>query len=225
MSDQGYYIYDLRLEESIILSSYEIAPDVFLLSMPRAHDFIPGQVIGLALDPKDDARLYSICSGKDQDELQVLFNVKQDGYLTPSLANVHQGDKIWISKPYGSFLGTTEAAYWIAAGTGIAPFLSMFRSGQGRDKVLIHGSRTLDSFYFSEEFKPILQGNYIRCCSREARNEVYEGRVTDYLKYCTHLPPDHKYYICGLAEMVVEARDILISRGIPFEQIMAEIYF
>ncbi len=31
--------------------------------------------------------------------------------------------------------------------------------------------------------------------------------------------------LCGNAEMVVEVRDLLISRGIPFGQIRAEIYF
>jgi ferredoxin--NADP+ reductase len=33
------------------------------------------------------------------------------------------------------------------------------------------------------------------------------------------------YYLCGKALMVVEVRDLLISRGIPFENILSEIYF
>jgi ferredoxin--NADP+ reductase len=36
---------------------------------------------------------------------------------------------------------------------------------------------------------------------------------------------DQKYYLCGSAEMVVESREILISKGIPFNNIVAEIYF
>jgi len=39
------------------------------------------------------------------------------------------------------------------------------------------------------------------------------------------LNPALKYYICGSADMVVEARDILISKGIPFGSIISEIYF
>ena len=53
---------------------------------------------------------------------------------------------------------------------------------------------------------------------------VYPGRVTDYLRSVNHLPEDYKYYLCGRAEMVVEARDILIEKGIPFSSIVSEIY-
>jgi ferredoxin--NADP+ reductase len=54
---------------------------------------------------------------------------------------------------------------------------------------------------------------------------VYSGRVTQYLQEQARLDPNLKYYLCGSAEMVVEARDILISKGIPFEHIISEIYF
>ena len=37
--------------------------------------------------------------------------------------------------------------------------------------------------------------------------------------------PCLKYYLCGSAEMVVEIRDILIEKGIPFDRIISEIYF
>jgi len=67
--------------------------------------------------------------------------------------------------------------------------------------------------------------NYIRCCSAESGNGVYEGRLTQYISEQQSLPKDKKYYICGISEMVVETRDILINKGIPYENITAEIYF
>jgi ferredoxin--NADP+ reductase len=218
-------IYGPGLEESRILSNTEIAPNAYVLSLPKEAEFQAGQVVGLALNPGEEPRFYSICSGTGEDSLQVLYNVKNDGYLTPRLGKAGRNDRIWLSRPFGSFLGTLEPAYWIAAGTGIAPFLSMFRSGQGAGKVLIHGGRTLDSFYFQDEFMPYLGNDYIRCCSQEQGEGVFEGRLTHFLQKHALLPQDHKYYLCGMAEMVVEARDILISKGIPFENIMAEIYF
>ena len=39
------------------------------------------------------------------------------------------------------------------------------------------------------------------------------------------LPVDRKYYLCGSAEMVVGTRDILISKNVPYDAIIAEIYF
>jgi ferredoxin--NADP+ reductase len=67
--------------------------------------------------------------------------------------------------------------------------------------------------------------NYIRCCTAETDEGVYPGRVTQFLEEQAGLDPAIKYYLCGSAEMVVEARDILISKGIPFEHIISEIYF
>ena len=67
--------------------------------------------------------------------------------------------------------------------------------------------------------------NYIRCCSGENNESVYAGRVSSYLEEQTDLDPELKYYLCGSAEMVVETRDILIGKGVPFGQIISEIYF
>ena len=65
----------------------------------------------------------------------------------------------------------------------------------------------------------------MRCCSQEEDASVYHGRVTDYLLELEEIDPTLKYYLCGSAEMVVETRDILIQKGIPFDQIISEIYF
>ena len=134
------------------------------------------------------------------------------------------GDKILVSKPYGSFLGEKEPAWWISTGTGIAPFYSMFKSGLEKNKKLLHGVSYLNQFYFEDEFEWKMGNNYIRCCSRESSCDVIPGRVTDYLKTISDLP-DVKYFLCGKALMVVEVRDLLIEKGVPFENILAEIYF
>jgi len=39
------------------------------------------------------------------------------------------------------------------------------------------------------------------------------------------LATDNRYYLCGSAEMVVQVRDILISKDIPFQNIVSETYF
>lgn len=146
--------------------------------------------------------------------------------MSPEMAELKAGDTIYASAPFGTFYGTAKPAVFIASGTGVAPFASMLRSGLNKDKMLIHGGRTLDSFYFSDEMMQSLgKGNYIRCCSQEKGEGMYEGRLTKYLREQETLAADRKYYLCGLAEMVVETRDLLIEKGIPYENIIAEIYF
>ncbi len=215
----------MLLNTVMVERNSEIAKGIFILTFKRSFEFTPGQVIGICLSENDDPRLYSIASGAQDNQIQILYNIKPAGKLTPPLARAKKGDIIYISPPFGSYFGSAEPAWWIATGTGIAPFASMFRSGLGADKVLIHGGRYLESFYFQDEFLPVLGKNYIRCCSQESGQDIYSGRLTAYLQEHPNLPTDIKYYLCGSAEMVVEARDILISKGIPFNNTISEIYF
>lgn len=216
---------NVKFKSVTILSNTEISPNVFVLSFKRDFTFRAGQVLGLAVSVNDDARLYSIASGENDENIAILYNIKPGGKLTPNLAILKPDDILYITVPFGSYGSTDEPAYWIAAGTGIAPFYSMYRSGLGENKVLIHGSRSLDAFYFEESLINDFGNRYIRCCSQQQSNGVYAGRVTQFLENSVNLPADHKYYLCGSAEMVVECRDILLSKGIPFSHVVAEIYF
>jgi len=212
------------LSEYTVSNNEEISPGVHVISFKRKFEFIPGQVVKIGIDRKTPPRIYSICSGNKENEVSILFNLKEDGYLTPKLSAVIPGDKILVSAPYGSFLGTNEKAMWIATGTGIAPFYSMLKSGFNKNKTLIHGVRYLNQFYFEDELEWLLEDHYIRCCSQESSCDVFPGRVTDYLKTIEILP-DTKYFICGQALMVVDVRDFLIEKGVFFDNILSEIYF
>jgi len=216
---------NVKFKSVSITSNTEISHNVFLLSFTRDFTFRAGQVLGLAISPTDDARLYSIASGENDETIDILYNIKPGGKLTPNLAILKPGNILYITVPFGSYAGSDEPAYWIAAGTGIAPFYSMYRSGMGGNKILVHGSRTLDAFYFSDQLTNNFGSRYIRCCSQQEGEGVYHGRVTQYLEEIDELPGDQKYYLCGSAEMVVECREILISKGIAFSNIVAEIYF
>lgn len=222
---EEYYNTIHKLYEETVVDNKEISPGVYLISIKRKHDFLSGQVVKLAVNMEHPPRIYSICSGNHEEVLRILFNIKEDGYLTPKLAGLIPGDKILVSKPYGGFIGSKTPAWWIATGTGIAPFYSMFQSGLSDDKKLIHGVKYLNQFYFEDELDWAMGNQYVRCCSQEQSCDIFPGRVTDYLKSLPELPTDIDYFICGKALMVVEVRDLLISKGIPFENIIAEIYF
>ena len=203
----------------------ELSEGIFLIGFKRNFPFRAGQVIGIAMEENGPRRLYSICSGEQEEEIRILYKVVDEGFLTPQLSDLEAGDTVWITAAGGEFTGSHEPAVWIATGTGIAPFYSMLRSGLGEHKTLLHGNRFLEQFNFYDEFQETMGHDYIRCCSSERSKEVYHGRVTGYLEEQHELNPALKYYLCGSTDMVVEARDIMISKGIPFGNIISEIYF
>jgi ferredoxin/flavodoxin---NADP+ reductase len=208
-----------------VLGVTEVTAGKFILSFKKQFGFKPGQVVTLTSDRNLEPRIYSLCSGKSDPQMQILFDLNEKGQLTPKLAGLKPGDRVYVTKPYGSFLPTNEMPmWWIAGGTGIAPFHSMMRTGYRAEK-LLQGAREGSQFYFEKEFKQVLKENYIRCSSGNDGIGDFFGRVTNYLENQETLPKQIKYYLCGRALMVVEVRDLLISKGVPYENIIAEIYF
>jgi ferredoxin/flavodoxin---NADP+ reductase len=206
-------------------SNNQIAPGAYILSFKRSFDFLAGQVVALGVDLQIAPRLYSIASGEKDAIVDILYTEKSGGELTPMLSSLKSGDKIMVSEPFGTFTQVTDSAVYVAAGTGIAPFISKLKSMKGSNPILIHGVSFPEFFYFNNYLEESLKRNYIQCCSRCQDDEFFQGRVTDFLKSWNGISPDKKYYLCGSAEMVVDSRDILIDRGVPFANINAEIYF
>ena len=212
--------------KQFVKSVAEIDSNVYILSFERNFDFLPGQIVALSIDKSDPApRLYSICSGTEDKEIKILFNIVPGGKLTTRMAGMKKGDIIYSSNPYGRFLIKEEPAVWIANGTGVAPFVSRVLSGSRKPVMLLHGGRSEASFYFDDIFKQSKNIDYIKCSSTINNSAYFQGRITKYLSESDTLPQERRYYLCGSTEMVVEARDILISKGIKYNMIESEIYF
>jgi ferredoxin-NADP reductase len=207
-----------------VLSTRELTPGVFLLTASRERGFRPGQVVSVTTEPAIPARVYSIASGTGDPGMDLLFDVVPGGVLTPRLALLRPGDSLYVSKPFGSFGDGEGESVWVATGTGVAPFRSIARSGLLRSKTLVHGSRRLSGLFFRDYFREVMAGGYAPCCSAEEEPGVYRGRVTAWLS-SQPLPLEATYLLCGSSEMVVDARDTLVGRGIPYAKVGAEIYF
>lgn len=198
--------------------------DAWTLYWKRDFEFLPGQVVALSILPGGPQRLYSLATGREEAEAGVLFNLAPEGWLTPQLRAVKPGHRIYVSPPFGSFIGFPGPALWIANGTGVAPFLAMVRSGIVESKTLIHGARVRSQFYGQEVLAQALTDRYFRCASADVGDDLVSGRLTTHLN-SRSWPTDRPVYLCGSSPMIVESRDILIRSGVPFKNILSEVYF
>lgn len=223
MTRQG----EQALEPRRVLELRQISRDGYLLKLEPVGSFRAGQSTSLSTDPARIApRMYSIASGTGDESWEILFNLVDGGELTPELLRLRPGDRVYAGPAEGGFTDTAETtSWWIASGTGIAPFASMVRSGTGGRKTLIHGARYLDGFYYAEEMRGALGTHYLPCCSGESAPGVYAGRLTNYLRSLPAFPRDSRYMLCGATGMIIEVREILIAAGVPFGNIVSEIYF
>lgn len=208
-----------------IISNRSIAKDVYVLSFQRDFNFTAGQIIAVDIIPNGTPRLYSIASGENEKNIDILFDEKLDGKLTPFLSNLTSGDTIYVSEPFGDFRCEDENCWFIASGTGIAPFVSMIRSGMAKGKKLIHGGKNDENFYFSDLIEKELKNDYVRCASQQTDTSFYKGRLTKWLVEQSVFSKEISYYLCGSSEMVVDVRDFLIKKGVSFDKIISETYF
>jgi ferredoxin--NADP+ reductase len=101
----------------------------------------------------------------------------------------------------------------------------MVRSGLGTDKILAQAARTPEGLHFRELFAALLGARYFPCCpGAPPSGGISGGGLMAWLR-AHELPADRRYLLCGSARMVVEVRDELIARGVPFGNVVAEIYF
>lgn len=214
---------DYRLQQ--VISNTRLAPGAFLLKFRKQFDFSAGQIVALGVSTDIEPRFYSIASSEEDELISVLYTEKPDGKLTPMLSMLNPGNLILVSKPFGAFTSFKSEPVFVAAGTGVAPFISALLSNKVRGATLIHGAPYPEYFYFSDYLSEKLGRNYIQCCSRCMPGSHYVGRVTSYLLQWDELDPNRNYYLCGSTEMVVETRSLLIPRGVPPDRINAEIYF
>ena len=198
--------------------------DGWILAWDSTVPFEPGQVVPVTVSPDLPPRLYSLVSGVNDSDRSLLYTVVSGGELTPRLAELKPGDPLFVGEPTGSFRTPKGPAVWISNGTGIAPYLSMLRSGLSQDKLLIHGARFQQQFYDQEFLSSVLAKNYVRCASADLGEGLFPGRLTTYVSQQTW-NPEVPCLLCGSASMIVETRDLLIQAGVPFSKILSEVYF
>jgi ferredoxin/flavodoxin---NADP+ reductase len=220
--------HDIRIDESFykVEAIRHLTNETFSLNLPKARfAFEAGQHISLGIYGDYQSREYSIYSGANDENLQVLVKEVQNGYFTPKLRKLKVGNLVEIHGPFGKFgmepkTAQTGKFVFIASGTGIAPFRSMVRTFPEMDYTLIHGVRHANEAYDRNEYA---DDRYVLCASRDSKG-TYQGRVTGYLKNCT-FAAETQFYLCGNSDMIFDALEILKDKGFDRDQIHCEVYF
>jgi CDP-4-dehydro-6-deoxyglucose reductase len=221
----------------------------FWLELPDREvlDFRPGQFLTLDLPVgetrRDGWRSYSIAAAPDGSNQAELCIVRLPmglgtGYL---FEGAEVGSEVMTKEPAGVFTlpaGPLENdVVMICTGTGVAPFRAMLQDRLGKETVnfhLIFGCRTAEDILYREEFEDMARQHanftYTVAASREdvpatdgmrtAKSyvhPVYEAAYAD-------VKPGLRFYLCGWAVMVDEAKERLLKLGYPKEQIIEELY-
>ncbi|MCA9619205.1 MAG: ferredoxin--NADP reductase [Myxococcales bacterium] len=177
--------------ETKVTARRDWAEGLFSLQLAaEAPAFEPGQWLRLAktLAGERVARSYSIASAPGA-PLELFIVTTPGGALTPALAALREGDPVEIDPtPYGFFtlryLPEARDLWLLATGTGLAPFLSMLRSGELWPRfervVLAHGVRRAVDLAYREELYAVAETHplrYLPFTTRETVAGLGHGRL------------------------------------------------
>jgi benzoate/toluate 1,2-dioxygenase reductase component len=196
------------------------------ISKPSDFKFVPGQNIRFVQD--DLERYYSIISAPHEPVLGLCIRFIQKGIFSPILATVTSGFDFQFTGPHGyfTFKNSNKPAVFVATGTGIAPFVSIARSGI-TNFLLLHGVSGEKDLYYEALFRKTAS-KFIPCFSKPITKKsvipnIFYGRVTDFIQ--NKLPRmEYDFYLCGRREMVRDVT-LLADELFPGSFVYNEVFF
>ena len=202
------------------------------LSCPDKFRFNAGQFITLFIEKNGERkpRSYSILNPPSQKKIiDLCIKIVEGGYASEVFDTLSVGNELEVKGPFGHFVyEECETDVWmLSAGTGVVPFYSMlkeFLPKSSRKFTLLFGVRTQKDLCYNDEFLELAEKyphfTYKPVLSREEWDGL-KGHVQD------NLPEDVSnkiFYLCGLKELVVETKELLVEKGVPADKIKSERY-
>jgi ferredoxin/flavodoxin---NADP+ reductase len=203
--------------------------------------FVAGQFGRLALPaPPGSAedmvgRPYSFVNSPGTGPHEFYFITLPEGPLTPRLAALEAGDRIWLLPRANGFFSVPEVppadVLWcLATGTGIGPFLSILRTDEAWEKfgriVLVHAVRFAEELTYRDVIATIAAAHpgafaAIAVVSRGAHADALPGRIPDLIRDgrlearagLALAAANSHAMLCGNPAMVEDTQKVLEARG------------
>lgn len=221
----------MNSSEVQILENQKIALDTFSIKVekPKGYKFIPGQFTSLSIDeinPDDKKGLFCFAGEVNSDYLEFIIKYHHnDNLLKKRIIESGAGDKLRIGKPQGNFsyrgMGT-----FIAAGSGIAPVLSIFRnlklSKDLAGNKLIYSNKTTDDVIQHQELSEMLNINYINLFTQQRNRGFYFGRIDINFLRMHIIDTEQYFYLNGSYQFVHDINSILKKLNVPDSSIIIE---
>ncbi len=221
----------------------------FRVTRPASLRFRSGEFVMIGLlddNGKPLLRAYSIASPNWDDELEFYSIKVPDGPLTSRLQHIQPGDQIILRpKPVGTLvldaLLPGKRLWFLATGTGIAPFASLMRDPETFERydqvIMMHTCRTAAELDYGRELVANLHNDplltemfgegfdkrllYYPTTTRETSDRM--GRITDNLTSGKvfadlNLPPmdpaHDRAMICGSLAFNIDVKKVLEDFGL-----------
>lgn len=189
-------------------------------SLNGRFKYNPGQFLHIAFDPDYDgsgqwpeSRCFSMQSNPSDETIKITYAVK--GAFTQEMKqNLKIGSEVWLKLPYGDLFTQPHNkanTVFIAGGTGITPFLSLFTHDTFKEYINPHiylGFRSKSFNIYESEL------NAVKFCDPDIHYEDVDGFLDIKLIF-NESDIKSDYFITGPPIMIKAFKHALINQGVP----------
>ncbi len=199
--------------------------------------FMAGQFGKLALDVDGErvARPYSFVNAPHERMLEFYSSIVPAGPLSPRLAALKSGGKVWVANKGSGFLVLDEVPagkylWLLATGTALGPFLSILKTGGPWQRfervVLVHAVRRAKELSYRDTLQRIEKKHADRFAmipfvSREQTDFAVHGRIPAAIedgsleqRGAMPFDDDSQVMVCGNPDMVKDSTAVLEAKGL-----------
>jgi ferredoxin-NADP reductase len=188
----------------------------------KKFKFAPGEFLHLALDEYDtsgawpESRCFSIQTSPQEENIKITYSVKGD--FTKRMENeLVTGREIWLKLPFGDLFSQEHDknnTVFVAGGTGITPFLSLFTDksfAEYSNPNLYLGFRNKDLHFYQKELSQAKQIN--PTLQTAVFYQDTDGLINIEKIYSVH-PDAGAFFISGPPAMIKGFKQNLLAKGV-----------
>ena len=159
-----------------VLEAKFVTHDVkkFVVERPLGYNFIPGQATEISINLpewKEELRSFTFTNIIESKHLEFMIKLYNDhNGVTKMLGRINAGDELILHDVFGA-IEYKGPGVFIAAGTGITPFVSIFRELYQHNQIngnrLIYTNKTAEDIIIGQELHKMLKNNFVNVLTRQ----------------------------------------------------------
>lgn len=198
-------------------------------SLSGKYKYHPGQFLHIAIDEDyngtsqwPNSRCFSMQSSPDEETIKITYSVK--GQFTKLMEqHLKIGSEVWLKLPYGELFTQPHIkanTVFIAGGTGITPFLSLFTHQSFNEYInpsIYLGFRSKEYNIYQDELNRLNNSSKFVKIFYEDTDDVIDIHTI-----FNDTSTNSDYFISGPPAMIKSFKNILINKGISSTHILTD---
>jgi ferredoxin-NADP reductase len=214
-----------------VLAANYITHDVkrFVVEKPEGFQYQSGETAYVAINEtgwESQQRRFYFTSLNELPYLEFIIKIYEDKEgVTKKLGKTNAGAELIIFDVFGS-IHYKGPGVFIAGGSGITPFISIFRNlfshGGIKNNKLILSNKSAEDIIIPYELFCMLRSNFINVYTRQGVIGFLDRRIDRRMLISLIGDFSTFFYVCGPMDFVHDIRENLISLGADSEVIIFE---